>query len=88
MEPALKSGGHHRKTKQARPLSRKTVRHVAGLVSSAFARAERWGLVPSNPVERLVRVGRASGGIAGCSSHEAVFQYVFQLVFQFKSFVL
>jgi integrase len=46
----LKSGGHHRKTKQARPLSAKTVRHVAGLVSSAFARAERWGLVTSNPV--------------------------------------
>lgn len=42
----LKSGGHHRKTKQARPLSAKTVRHIAGLVSSAFARAERWGLVP------------------------------------------
>ena len=48
----LKSGGHHRKTKQARPLSRKTVRHVAGLVSSAFARAEKWGLVTSNPVTR------------------------------------
>jgi integrase len=48
----LKSGGHHRKTKQARPLSRKTVRHVAGLVSSAFARAERWALVASNPVTR------------------------------------
>jgi integrase len=48
----LKSGGHHRKTKQARPLSRKTVRHVAGLVSSAFARAERWGLVTGNPVTR------------------------------------
>jgi integrase len=46
----LKSGGHHRKTKQARPLSAKTVRHVAGLVSSAFARAEKWGLVTANPV--------------------------------------
>jgi integrase len=46
----LKSGGHHRKTRQARPLSAKTVRHVAGLVSSAFARAARWGLVTSNPV--------------------------------------
>ena len=46
----LKSGGHHRKTKQARPLSRKTVRHVAGLVSSAFARAQKWGLVTANPV--------------------------------------
>jgi integrase len=48
----LKSGGHHRKTKQARPLSSKTVRHIAGLVSSAFARAERWGLVTTNPVKR------------------------------------
>ena len=48
----LKSGGHHRKTKQARPLSSKTVRHIAGLVSSAFARAERWGLVATNPVTR------------------------------------
>ena len=46
----LKSGGHHRKTKQPRPLSAKTVRHVAGLVSSAFARAEKWGLITSNPV--------------------------------------
>jgi len=48
----LKAGGHHRKTKQARPLSSKTVRHIAGLVSSAFARAERWGLVVTNPVKR------------------------------------
>jgi len=48
----LKVGGRHRKTKQARPLSAKTVRHIAGLVSSAFARAERWGLVAKNPVTR------------------------------------
>jgi len=47
----LKSGGHHRKTKQARPLSAKTVRSIAGLVSSAFARAQKWGLVTSNPVK-------------------------------------
>lgn len=46
----LKSGGHHRKTKEPRPLSRKTVRHVAGLVSSAFGRAAFWGLVTANPV--------------------------------------
>src|SRR5258707_3595294 len=46
----LKRGGHHRKTKQARPLSGKTVRHVAGLVSSAFTRAEGWGLVNGHPV--------------------------------------
>jgi integrase len=47
----LKSGGHHRKTKEARPLSGKTVRHIAGLVSSAFSRAVKWGLVKTNPVE-------------------------------------
>jgi integrase len=46
----LQSGGHHRKTKQARPLSAKTVRHIAGLVSSACARAIRWGLISTNPV--------------------------------------
>ncbi len=46
----LKGGGHHRITKQARPLSAKTVRNVAGIVSSAFTRAIRWGLVPANPV--------------------------------------
>lgn len=37
----LKSGGHHRRTKQPRPLSAKTVRNIAGVVSSAFARAIR-----------------------------------------------
>jgi integrase len=46
----LKSGGHHRKTKESRPLSAKTVRNVAGIVSSAFSRAIRWGLVTVNPV--------------------------------------
>ncbi len=46
----LKSGGHHRRTKQARPLSAKTVRNIAGIVSSAFARATKWGLVTMNPV--------------------------------------
>lgn len=46
----LESGGHHRKTKAPRPLSKKTVRNVAGVVSSAFTRAIRWGLVTVNPV--------------------------------------
>jgi len=46
----LKSGGHHRRTKEARPLSAKTVRNIAGIVSSAFARAIKWGLVTVNPV--------------------------------------
>jgi integrase len=43
------SGGHHRKTKVPRPLKAKTVRNIAGLVSSAFSRAIRWGLVTVNP---------------------------------------
>jgi integrase len=46
----LKSGGHHRKTKQPRPLSRKTVHNIAGVLSSAFARAIKWSLVVVNPV--------------------------------------
>jgi integrase len=46
----LQSGGHHRTTKAARPLAAKTVRNIAGLVSSAFARAIKWGLVDHNPV--------------------------------------
>jgi integrase len=46
----LKSGGHHRGTKKPRPLSPKTVRSIAGVVSSAFGRAIRWGLVTTNPV--------------------------------------
>jgi integrase len=46
----LKSGGHHRKTKASRPLSAKTVRNIAGIVSSAFGRAIRWGLISNNPV--------------------------------------
>jgi integrase len=44
------SGGHHRRTKAARPLSAKTVRNVAGIVSTAFAKAIKWGLVQTNPV--------------------------------------
>jgi integrase len=46
----LASGGHHRHTKAPRPLSRKTVRNIAGVLSSAFSRAIRWGLLTVNPV--------------------------------------
>jgi integrase len=46
----LKSGGRQRKTKEPRPLSAKTVRNIAGIVSSAFSRAIRWGLIAANPV--------------------------------------
>ncbi len=46
----LKSGGHHRRTKEARPLSAKTVRSISGVVSIAFAKAIKWGLLTVNPV--------------------------------------
>jgi integrase len=49
-ERLLKCGGHTRKDKTPRPMSAKTVRNIAGIVSSAFARAIRWGLVSTNPV--------------------------------------
>lgn len=45
----LKDGGHTRKG-GPRPMSAKTVRNIAGLVSSAFSRGIRWGLCASNPV--------------------------------------
>jgi hypothetical protein len=44
----IASGGRTRK-KQPRPMSAKTVRNVAGVVSSAFGRAVKWGLVSVNP---------------------------------------
>ena len=46
----LKTGGHTRRTKSPRPLSAKTVRNIAGVVSSAFSRAIKWGLATTNPV--------------------------------------
>ena len=46
----LKCGGHTRKNKTARPMSAKTVRNIACVVSSAFSRAIRWGLIANNPV--------------------------------------
>lgn len=46
----LESGGRTRRDKAPRPLSAKTVRSIAGVVSSAFHRAVRWGLVGANPV--------------------------------------
>ncbi|MCU1329349.1 MAG: integrase, partial [Bryobacterales bacterium] len=36
--------------KAARPLGAKTVRNIAGVVSSAFAKGLKWGIVESNPV--------------------------------------
>jgi integrase len=46
----LQSGGHTRRDKTLRPLSAKSVRNIAGVVSSAFLRAIKWGLVATNPV--------------------------------------
>jgi len=46
----IKSGGHTRKDNKPRPLSPKTVRNIAGVVSAAFGRAIKWGLATSNPV--------------------------------------
>lgn len=46
----VKAGGQNRKDKTPRSLGAKTVRNIAGLVSSAFARAIKWGLVSTNPV--------------------------------------
>jgi integrase len=43
-------GGHHRRTKAPRPLSSKTVRNIAGVVSSAFAKGIKWGIAELNPV--------------------------------------
>jgi integrase len=46
----LKSGGHLRKSTTPRPLSAKSVRNIAGVISSAFSRAIKWGLTTTNPV--------------------------------------
>jgi len=46
----LASGGRDRRAKEPRPLSKKTVRNVAGVLSSAFSRAIKWGLLTVNPV--------------------------------------
>ena len=48
------SGGRDRKTKAARPLSAKTVRHIASLVHAAMDAAIRWKLIKSNPVDGVV----------------------------------
>jgi integrase len=46
----LACGGHHRRTKEPRSLSKKSVRNIAGVLSSAFARGIKWGLLTVNPV--------------------------------------
>lgn len=46
----LKSGGKDRKTNEPRPLGRKTVREVAGMVSAAYNRGIIWRITNTNPV--------------------------------------
>ena len=46
----LESGGRTRREKTPRPLSAKSVRSIAGVVSSAFLRTVKWGLIGVNPV--------------------------------------
>jgi integrase len=43
------SGGHHRRTRAARPLSAKTVRNIASVVSAACSWAVLYGLIKVNP---------------------------------------
>jgi integrase len=59
----LKSGGHTRRTKEPRPMKPKTVRNIAGLVSSAYLRAIKWGLATVNPVTHsdLPRLKKRAG---------------------------
>jgi integrase len=59
-------GGHARGSREPRPLSSKTVRNIAGFVSSAFAKAVTWGLVSMNPVTASTRPrgGSSRPGIA------------------------
>jgi integrase len=48
------AGGRNRKTKTARPLSAKTVRHIAGLVNVALSTAVRWKLLKTNPMNAVL----------------------------------
>ena len=59
----LKCGGHTRKTKTPRPMKPNTVRNIAGVVSSAFLRAIKWGLITVNPVPHrdLLRLKKRVG---------------------------
>lgn len=48
-ERLLHCGGHTRRDKTPRPMAAKTVRNIAGMVSSMFSRAIRWGFIAANP---------------------------------------
>jgi integrase len=60
-----REGGHHRKTGEKRPLSAKSVRNIAGVVSSACAWAILYGLIRHNPVtDSKPPTGKGRRGIA------------------------
>ena len=48
------AGGRDRKTKKARPLSAKTVHHIAGVVNVALSTAVRWKLIKLNPMDAVL----------------------------------
>jgi integrase len=49
------SGGRKNETHpNGRPLSARTVRHIAFLVHDSLESAVRWGILPANPMERVV----------------------------------
>jgi integrase len=51
----LDSGGRKDETHpNGRPLSARTVRHVAFLIHDCLESAVRWGLLPANPMDRVV----------------------------------
>jgi hypothetical protein len=61
----LKRGGHARRHKTLRPMSAKTVRNIAGVVSSAFGRAIKSDWLPgircpiaSPPCRRNIKASR------------------------------
>lgn len=70
----LESGGHHRRTKAARSLSPKTVRNVAGMVSSAMNRAIFWGLILTNPAtnSEVPKSPRRKEGVAFSPAQQAL----------------
>jgi integrase len=48
------AGGKERKTKKPRPLSARTVRHIAGLMHVALRTAVRWKLLKVNPIDAVM----------------------------------
>ncbi len=69
------AGGWDRKAKAARPLSAKTVRHVAGLLHVALSTALRWKLIKANPVDG-VQLPKVKKREARCLDTEQITAFV------------